>query len=179
MSRQQQPPPVAEIHWRKVHKRKNANMLFAEDLGPPGTKAHVEIVDSGVAEVASIDGKKEMPWISFRGKQKKLGLGITNCKTMESICGTPIVQRWRGWITLVVVRITYYDQQTKRNEQTDAIRIAPQRPRASDQKQQPAEQAAPPSSPPATDAPAADGPPDDDDHDDFDPTDVQPEDLHG
>lgn len=120
--------PAAETHWREVHRRKNADYLFAEDIGKVGTQIDVEIVDSGVGEVQDEDGKKKMPWVSFKGARKKLGLGRTGCKTLESLAGTPIVQRWRGWITLVVIKTTYTDRKTKLRLTTDAIRIAPARP---------------------------------------------------
>lgn len=122
---------VTETHWRKIHKRKNEHLLFAEDIGPPGSTVDVEIVDSGLTKVTSIDKPQgeELPWIGFRGKQKRLGLSRTNCKTIERLTGTPIVERWRGWITLVVVRTTITDRETKQRVETDAIRIAPRRPK--------------------------------------------------
>lgn len=127
--RQQRVAAIAsETHWRKVHRRKNPNLLFAEDLGPPGTKRHVEVVDSGVITVESVESKDQMPWIGFKGKNKRLALNSTNCKTMQTLTGTPIIERWRGPITLVVIRTRYYDQHTKQTEETDAIRIAGQRP---------------------------------------------------
>lgn len=116
--------------WRTVHRRKNEHMLFAEDLGPPGTKVEVEIVDSGVLMVKGEDGDTRLPWLSFRGKTKKLGLNRGNSKVLESIAGTDIIEQWRGWITLVVIRTTYTDKQTKTRLTTNAIRIAPSRPRS-------------------------------------------------
>ena len=47
---------------------------------------------------------------------------------METLCGTPNVHEWKGWITLVVFRRKYYDQKTAQNQETDAILIAPKRP---------------------------------------------------
>lgn len=126
---QQRPPAAVDTHWREVHRRKNADYLFAEDIGKSGTQIDVEIVDSGIGEVQDEDGKKKMPWVSFKGARKKLGLGRTGCKTLESITGTPIVQRWRGWITLVVIKTTYTDRKTKQRLTTDAVRVAPDRPR--------------------------------------------------
>lgn len=125
---------MSATHWRTVHKRKNEHLLFGEDLGPVGTTIDVEVIDSGVLTVSGADNKsKPMPWLAFAGKdgrpkQKKLGLNVTNSKAMQSLCGTPIVEKWRGWITLVVVETTYTDSQTGTRQKTDAIRIAPQRP---------------------------------------------------
>jgi hypothetical protein len=119
----------AGTHWRKVHRRKNEHLVFAEDLGPVGTKLDVEIVDSGVIEVSGAEKRtKPMPWLAFAGAKKKLALNVTNCKTMTSIAGTPVVEQWRGWITLVVVRTTYTDSTSGTRETTDAIRIAAERP---------------------------------------------------
>lgn len=131
MTNPAQKPPTApsSTHWRKVHRRQNENLLFAEDLG--GMKSvDVEIVGSGVIRAKTSDGKgKAMPFLEFRGKKKVLGLNATNCKAMEAMTGTGIVETWRGWITLTVVRTKYKDMKTGRDEETDAIRIAPKRPK--------------------------------------------------
>jgi hypothetical protein len=139
MTQQQQPKLT---HWRKVHKRMHAHLLYAEDLGPLGTEVDVEIIDSGVFVVKEIKGEKEMPWLAFRGgdgkpRQKKLGLNPTNCKTMKSLSNSPYVEEWRGWIRLVVVETEYKDQNTGRKELTDAIRIAPRRPNRSPKSEPP------------------------------------------
>jgi hypothetical protein len=116
------------LHWRKVHKRLNEHLLFAEDIGPVGTKVDVEIVDSGVEKVKGEDGAKDMPWIAFAGKKKRLALNVGNSKALETLTDTPDVFSWRGPITLVVVRTKYFDQKTREMQETDAIRIAPRRP---------------------------------------------------
>jgi hypothetical protein len=115
--------------WRTVHRRLNTDYLFSEDLG--GRKSvDVEIIDSGVAKLKERSGKsKEMPWLAFRGAKKKLALGATMCKTLTTLTGTKIIEDWRGWITLVVVKTRYKDQDTGQMEETDAIRIAPTRPK--------------------------------------------------
>jgi hypothetical protein len=84
---QRKPAAAPANHWRQVLKRKNANMLYAEDLGPQGTKLDVQIDESGTIEVTGADGKKRMPYIAKRGA-KKLGLNATNCKTLETITGS-------------------------------------------------------------------------------------------
>lgn len=125
---QQQPRGT---HWRHVHRRMNEHLLFAEDLGPVGTRVDVEVVDSGHFQVKGAGKRsKPMPWLAFRGKQKKLGLNVTNCKAMEAIAGSPVIEQWRGWITLVVVQTEYTDSETGERMKTHAIRIAPTRPRA-------------------------------------------------
>ncbi len=161
MSQQQS---QSTTHWRQIHRRKNTNLLFAEDLGPIGTKLDIEVIDSGVVSVSGADNKsKSMPWLAFAGKdgrpkQKRLALNVTNCKAMQSITSSPVVEKWRGWITLVVVSTTYTDTQTGTRQTTDAIRIAPTRPPAprssspprDERSQQPSRQ--PPSSAPEPDA---------------------------
>jgi hypothetical protein len=118
----------SKTDWRTVHRRLNTDYLYSEDLG--GRKSiDLEIVDSGVAKLKERSGKsKEMPWLAFRGAKKKLALGATMCKTMTTLTGTKIIEDWRGWITLVVIKTTYKDQDTGHTEETDAIRIAPKRP---------------------------------------------------
>lgn len=116
-----------ETHWRKVHRRLNEHLLFAEDL-EGRTSIDVEIVDSGVTSVADSDSKNDMPWIAFRGAKKKLALNATNCKTLQTLCGTGVIEKWRGPITLIVVKTTFKDRKTKAITETDAIRIAPKRP---------------------------------------------------
>jgi hypothetical protein len=115
--------------WRTVHRRKNTSFLFAEDIGPSGTTIDLEIIDSGIGEVVDVDGKTPMPWIAFKGARKRLGLNRTNSKRIETLCGTNIVERWRGWVTLVVIRSSYTDRKTKERWTTDAIKLAPERPR--------------------------------------------------
>ena len=128
MTQDAAPPQKPPIHWRKAHKRLNEHLLFAEDIGPVGTKVDVEVVDSAIEKVKGEDGVKEMPVIAFAGAKKRLGLNVGNSKTMETLCDTPDVHSWRGPITLVVIRRQYFDQKTKQNQETDAICIANKRP---------------------------------------------------
>lgn len=124
-----------QTHWRKVIRRKNDHLLFAEDIGPSGASVDVEVIDSGVLKVTGADGKTDdLPWIAFAGKdgkprKKRLALNATNCKTMQAVTGSGIVENWRGPITLVVITTTFRDQKTKQMVTTDAIRIASTRPR--------------------------------------------------
>lgn len=127
MSEQRQQPAQAN-HWRHVLRRANEHMLFAEDIGPKGSSVAVEIVESGVGSVKTRSGSEAMPWVGFKGKKKKLGLNRTNCKTLETLCGTPDYMKWRGWVTLIVIRTRAPDRDSGKMIETDAIRIAPQRP---------------------------------------------------
>jgi hypothetical protein len=124
------PKDPTHRHWRQLVRRKNKHMVFAEDIGPVGSKMDIEIIMSGGIKVKGQDGKEdEMPYLQpakhvLGGKQ--LGLNVTNCQTMETITGTADYMLWRGWITLVVIRT---DKPTKTGRvETDAIRIAPRRP---------------------------------------------------
>lgn len=115
-------------HWRTAHKRLNAHLLFAEDIGPVGTKIDVDVTEATIEKVKGEDGVRDMPVLSFAGKKKRLGLNVGNSKIMETLCSTPDVNAWRGPITLVVIRRQYFDQKTKQNQETDAIVIANKRP---------------------------------------------------
>jgi hypothetical protein len=116
-------------HWRQAHKRLNAHLLFAEDIGPVGTKVDIEIASAVLEDVKGEDGTTKMPILTFAAPAKKrFGLNVGNSKTMETLCGTPNVNEWGGWITLVVFRRSYYDQKTRQTQETDAILIANKRP---------------------------------------------------
>lgn len=122
-------------HWRDVHKRKTPGMLYAEMVGPVGTKRVVRTADSGTITLADPAGSggeaqaTEMPWVSFEHSPLKLGLNRTNCKVLETITGSSQIERWKGvWITITVIRTKYPDKQTKQRLETDAIRIAPSPP---------------------------------------------------
>lgn len=128
MSDQRQPDNAGPNHWRHVLRRANEHMLFAEDIGPKGSHVAVEIVESGVGSVKTRSGSEAMPWVGFKGKKKRLGLNRTNCKTLETLCGTPDYMKWRGWVTLIVIRTRAPDRDSGEMIETDAIRIAPQRP---------------------------------------------------
>ncbi len=120
---------MAQNHWRKITGRLNAHLLFAEDLGPVGTRVDVDVIDSGAFIVKGEDGDKNMVWLGFAGKKKQLGLNVGANKVMEALTGTPDYMTWRGPITLVVVRTKYFDQKSRAMMETDAIRIHNERPR--------------------------------------------------
>ncbi len=115
-------------HWRTAHKRLNAHLLFAEDIGPVGTKVDIEVTEAVLEDVKGEDGLTKMPILTFAGAKKRLGLNVGNSKIMETLCGTPNVHEWKGWITLVVFRRKYYDQKTSQNQETDAIMLFNKRP---------------------------------------------------
>lgn len=119
----------AKPHWRTVIKRMDPAYLYAEDLGGPGTKVDVEIIDAGKGTLKNPGGAKETIVLTFRGAKKKLGLNATMCKTLTGICGSDHWGDWRGWITLVVLHKRMRDPTTEEIEDLDVIRIAPARPR--------------------------------------------------
>lgn len=114
--------------WRTVIKRMDPAYLYAEDLGGPGTKVDVEIVDSGKCSLKNPGGVKETIYLAFKGARKKLGLNATMCKTLTNICGSDHWGDWRGMITLVVLHKRMRDPTTDDLEEMDVIRIAPSRP---------------------------------------------------
>ncbi len=116
-------------HWRTVIKRMDPNYLYAEDLGGPGTKVDVEVIDSGKCTISNPGGKKETLYIAFKGARKKLGLNATMAKTLTNLCGSDHWGDWRGMITLVVIHKRMRDPTTEELEDMDVIRIAPERPR--------------------------------------------------
>ncbi len=126
MTQESQSKPFT--HWRVAHKRLNAHLLFAEDIGPVGTKVDVEVTEAVLEDVKGEDGSSKMPILTFAGAKKRLGLNVGNSKIMETLCGTPNVHEWKGWITLVVFRRKYYDQKTSQNQETDAIMLFNKRP---------------------------------------------------
>ncbi len=117
-------------HWRTVIRRQNPDYLYAEDLGPPGTKIDVEVMSAAPAKVKNPGQAKDVIALTFRGKAKKLGIGASGCKAMRRLTGSDDWKDWNGWITLVVIHTEYFDNTTQQTEETDAIRIAPARPRA-------------------------------------------------
>ncbi len=131
-------------HWRTVIKRMDPDYLYAEDLGGPGTKADVEIVDSGKCTISNPGGKKQTLYIAFKGKSKKLGLNATMAKTLTNLCGSDHWGDWRGWITLVVIHKRMRDPTTEELEDMDVIRIAPSRPSGKSQAPAPKSTAADP-----------------------------------
>lgn len=122
----------AVTHWREVHKRKTPGMLYAEMVGPVGTRRVVRTADSGVISLETPGQEAtEMPWISFDHSPIKLGLNRTNCKVLETITGSSEIGDWGHgvWLVITVVRAKYPDRQTQQRLETDAIRIAPSPPK--------------------------------------------------
>ena len=146
MAAQNQQPQQPQFEsWRDVIRRKNTHLLFSEDLGPAGTKVDVEIVNSGRIVVTGQGGdKSEKVWLEFRGKKKKLAIGASIGKTLDSIFGTENHYAWRGWITLIVVRIKVPDKDTGARLEQSAIRVAAEQP-----KRKKAGPPVPPGDPPA------------------------------
>jgi hypothetical protein len=121
---QESTAPKLPTHWRKIVGRTNKHMLYAEDIGPVGTKVDVEIADVSTSPVQNEDGTSDMISLAFVGSKsgKRLGLNTTNCKTMAKICGTDDPNQWGGWITLVV------KSEKIAGEPMSVVRIMPKRP---------------------------------------------------
>lgn len=147
MAQQQGAAPQVES-WRDIIRRKNTHLLFSEDLGPAGTKVDVEIVASGKTTVTGEDGEEsDKVWLEFRGKKKKLAIGATIAKTLDTIFGTDNHFMWRGWITLVVLRIKVTDRKTKARLEQNAIRVAAEQPKGKPRATPPSPQNEPPTEP--------------------------------
>lgn len=130
MTQDAEAKPKLPNHWRKILTRTNKHMLFAEDIGPVGTKVDVEISEVTIEKVKNEDGLSEMPSLSFFGAKKRFGLNKGNCRTMKKLCGdSDDPNTWGGWVTLVVV------SEKIAGEPMDVIRIAPKRPEPKKAKQ--------------------------------------------
>jgi len=117
------------MHWRSMSDRET---LGAWDLvdkdGKPCDKT-LEIARVVVGKAVSAEKPKgeRKPFVYLRGPsgewKKPLVCGATNAKTIQSIAGSPHVEKWVG------VKITLYPTTTKAKggEVVDCIRIRPQR----------------------------------------------------
>lgn len=124
MTQDTEQKPKLPDTWRKIHKRTNEHMLFAEDIGKPGTMVDVEIAYVTIAEAKNEDGVSKMPALAFVGSKsgKVLGLNKTNCKFLTTACGTDDPNEWSGWITLWV------KEERIGGNMENVIRIIPKRP---------------------------------------------------
>lgn len=107
----------------------SSDYLCAADLWSEKQERYVEVDAEIVAvkkgEVVGEKGrKKTMPFVTLRSAKaslsKPFGLNATNCKTVSSLSGSEITERWVGvWIRLYVTRTEVG------REMIDAIRIRP------------------------------------------------------
>jgi hypothetical protein len=109
--------------------------LYSFDLQGRDVTVVIERVKAGV--LTGVGGKKnKKPVVYFRGKEKGLGLNITNARTIAAMYGGFDVEKWIGKaVTLYATTTTFGDKTV------DCIRIRPEIPRAANGRGQ---QSAPP-----------------------------------
>lgn len=122
--------------------------LYSFDLQGKDVTVIIDKVKAGT--LTGVGGKKnKKPIVYFRGKEKGLGLNITNARIIAAMYGGFEVEKWIGKaITLFPTTTTFGDKTV------DCIRVRPQIPRASGR-----------GAAPATPESAQETPRDDDDED--------------
>jgi len=131
-------------HYKTMYDEKD--MLFAYDLG--GKEATVTIEKVWAGEISGEQGRKsKKPFVSFKGKTKKLALNKTNGKTIAQLYG-PDTAGWAGKSITIYPTTTTFG-----NETVECIRVRPSIPRGAPA---PARSKAPEPAPVADDGPAFD-----------------------
>ena len=105
--------------------KSNSNFLKAADLTINGqkTKPVVEI-ETAEAKENTFDGEtKTQIVLSFVGKEKILGLNITNARAIADLIGTTNFNEWVGYRLRLYVDKTKYE-----GREVDCIRIFPELP---------------------------------------------------
>ena len=100
------------------------DFLYSFDLQGRDVTVIIDRVKAGT--LTGVGGKKnKKPIVYFRGKEKGLGLNITNARTIAGMYGGFDVEKWIG------KAITLYPTSTTFGDKTvDCIRIRPEIPRA-------------------------------------------------
>lgn len=109
--------------------KSNSKFLKASDLN--GGKPIVEIETAEVHENTYNGETKQQIVLTFAGKEKVLGLNVTNARRIAQLTGTTNFNEWPG------VRIKLFTDQTELDGKTvDCIRIFPDLPEQSAEKAQ-------------------------------------------
>lgn len=107
-------------HYKTMYDEKD--MLFAHDLG--GKDATVTIEKVWAGEISGEQGRKsKKPFVSFKGKAKKLALNKTNGKTIAQLYGTDTAA-WVGKSITIYPTTTTFG-----NDTVECIRVKPMIPR--------------------------------------------------
>lgn len=106
--------------------KSSSKFLKASDLN--GSKPIVEIETAEVHENTYNGEAKKQVVLSFVGKEKVLGLNVTNARRIAQLTGTTDFHQWEGY------RLKLYVDQTELDGKTvDCIRIFPDLPEQSDE----------------------------------------------
>lgn len=107
--------------------KSNSNFLKAADI--KGGKPVVEIESAEVHENTYNGETKQQIVLTFVGKEKVLGLNVTNARRIAMLTGTTDFSEWPGY------RIKLYVDQTDLDGKTvDCIRIFPDLPEQTNEK---------------------------------------------
>jgi hypothetical protein len=101
--------------------KSNSKFLKAADLN--GGKPIVEIETAEVHENTYNGEVKQQIVLTFKDKEKVLGLNVTNARRIAALIGTTDFHDWPGW------RLRLYTDQTDLDGKTvDCIRVFPDLP---------------------------------------------------
>lgn len=110
--------------------RSSSSYLKAADI-PHNVKPVVEIESAEMRENKYGEEIKKQVVLSFVGKEKVLGLNVTNARRIAQLLDTSDFTQWVGY------RIRLYVDQTEMDGKTyDCIRVFPDLPEQSDEKKE-------------------------------------------
>jgi hypothetical protein len=110
------------MHWKKLVNPSYIGAYSLEENGEYKNKV-VTITKVEKLPVQGADGKAEDCVVASLQDEKPFILNKTNLKTIESVAGTPDVDKWAGLrIELTVKKVRAF------GETTDALRIVPKAP---------------------------------------------------
>jgi len=106
---------MKKTHW---HKLDNPNYLGAYSLLDGTDKDLTVMIEKVVIEEVQTQRGSDPCKVAHLKGQKPMILNVTNCKTIESIYGTPYIEDWAGKkITLYVAMVNF------KGDQVEALRI--------------------------------------------------------
>jgi len=124
------------VHWRKNHESASNNLtsadIYDEKNSAPNKPAYfspvvlIERASSDRVKSAEKPKGEKRNFVYFKGKSKPLALNVTNCKTLESLSGSPDPAHWVG---LTIQLFVDPDAKYPSGKKGPAIRIRPTLPR--------------------------------------------------
>lgn len=116
---------TSNTHWRKFHE---TEFLGSFDLVEQGLEEKILTIENVVGKTVKDDkGRDEVVLTcSFLEEKKPMVLNATNCKAIQVVSGTPIIENWSG------VRVTLYIQKGIKafGKVVDGLRIRDFKPKA-------------------------------------------------